>query len=674
MAATSPGATYTTVKGGLRRLLCGDEEQQRAVLSVIIDVSRRVSALTTRALLLAKLYVISCGDGDIPPIDELFMLNALLVVAEQSGRAYQSKQRRALADFFNTHVKPLLPPEDKPPSSKHLWNVLRYAAANLATVFETNIKQHYVEYVEAYVNVMWGKRATLEWIKGRPEEERDQAKTMLLANLRAIKADLLGAEDRAFKSSPDLHAWIREHRSVTLPAKERYAEDSVKYDLACCPQDYLAPMLRMTRAMEAEGARIRNVMPLHRSFVPMHFTLDTVTLVFLFHHTGIFGTDMTMTEMLASGVKNYRSLVWNTLFSTGKRIFHPSKRFEFNYMIRTDGVSCCVLHKQVGTTRRYGSKARKVAAPTEQYIDELSDEERQALVGRKVVGIDPGMDNLLFASTEDGTETFRYTQAQRRVECKTRKYARIEEAAKRDTVVDGMTIAEWESTLSAHNSKTVSPGAFRAYIREKVHVYAKVAPFYEAYLWRKLRLNGYYNRQRTEARMLARMGAKFGPPASVVIGIGDWEQRKHRAFKEPHKGKGFRALLRKRGGYCVRLVDEFRTSVQCSTCQTEDATCHKFLRREGEPHLVHGLLLCQQCGRRWKRDQNAAINIARVTRIALEDKPRPDYLSRSNPRTLRSGARHERKREREEDQQTAADAGNSRRRANENDDEGARKT
>jgi hypothetical protein len=341
---------------------------------------------------------------------------------------------------------------------------------------------------------------------------------------------------------------------------------------------------------------------------------------------------MTKSEMLASGVGEYQTLVWDALFRTGRRIFHPSKGFEFNHTIQTDGVSCCVLHKRAGTVRRYGSKSKKVKVPAEPYVDELTGEEREALVGRKIVGIDPGMDNLLFESTEDGSETFRYSQAQRRVECKTRKYARIEEDAKKAETVDGKTITEWESLLSEHNFKTLLPDAFRECIRAKLLVYAKVVPFYEQHLWRKMRLNGYYNRQRTETHMLARMRATFGPPSSVVIGIGDWEQRKHRAFKEPHKGKGFRALLRKRGGYHVLLVDEFRTSVQCSRCQTEDATCHKFLRREGEPHLVHGLLLCQQCGRRWKRDQNGAINIARVTRIALEGGPRPDYLSRSNPR------------------------------------------
>ena len=66
----------------------------------------------------------------------------------------------------------------------------------------------------------------------------------------------------------------------------------------------------------------------------------------------------------------------------------------------------------------------------------------------------------------------------------------------------------------------------------------------------------------------------------MVIGIGDWEQKKHRKFKEPVKGKGFRSLLR-RGGFKVYLVDEFRTSCKCSHCQHEDGKCETFrVRRD----------------------------------------------------------------------------------------------
>lgn len=54
---------------------------------------------------------------------------------------------------------------------------------------------------------------------------------------------------------------------------------------------------------------------------------------------------------------------------------------------------------------------------------------------------------------------------------------------------------------------------------------------------------------------------------------GDWEQRKHRKFKEPTKGIGFRNMFCK-SGFQVYLVDDFRTSCKCSNC--EGGECSKF--------------------------------------------------------------------------------------------------
>jgi hypothetical protein len=80
-----------------------------------------------------------------------------------------------------------------------------------------------------------------------------------------------------------------------------------------------------------------------------------------------------------------------------------------------------------------------------------------------------------------------------------------------------------------------------------VHSPEKLEPFYAGRLWRKMRLNGYLNRARSERTMLAGFQATFGAPANVVIGMGDWEQRGHCKFKEPTKGKGLRTLLRRAG-------------------------------------------------------------------------------------------------------------------------------
>jgi hypothetical protein len=115
--------------------------------------------------------------------------------------------------------------------------------------------------------------------------------------------------------------------------------------------------------------------------------------------------------------------------------------------------------------------------------------------------------------------------------------------------------------MSAFNRKTADFTKFKAYIQKKNEreaLNARLAPFYNAYIFRKLKLGSYMRRQITDARLLSRFKKPFGGPEETIVAVGDFEQRKHRKFKEPVKGKGFRTLFRK-AGYKVYL-DEFRTS------------------------------------------------------------------------------------------------------------------
>jgi hypothetical protein len=104
---------------------------------------------------------------------------------------------------------------------------------------------------------------------------------MFVNMLRAVKTDLLNVRGEPLHAPEWVHAWIQAHRRIVLPDKQRFTRGLVAYDVACHPQDYLLPMLRMTSVLEARGARLRNV-------VPMHVTFDTSTLVRLFYNSGIF--------------------------------------------------------------------------------------------------------------------------------------------------------------------------------------------------------------------------------------------------------------------------------------------------------------------------------------------------------------------------------------------------
>jgi len=126
---------------------------------------------------------------------------------------------------------------------------------------------------------------------------------------------------------------------------------------------------------------------------------------------------------------------------------------------------------------------------------------------------------------------------------------------------------------------------------------------------------------------------KFGVPNDVILCIGDWEQKKHRKFKEPVKDKGLRSMFRKHG-FTILLVDEFRTSKMCSSCSHEGSVCEKFRWIDNpRPYrvgriLCHGLVKCNTCSRLWNRDVNAACNIWKIAHCAINGVERPLHLQR----------------------------------------------
>ena len=589
-----------------------------------------------------KLYLIYTTEHP-PVVDKDFIDTIFKTVCKQTtqGRppsASNKLLREALTAFYDQHFKSLLPHEDQDLAYTHLNTVLDYSSAQLATVFENNVKMHYVEYVEAYVDCVWQKHDLISRIRRtrKTKRERDAAIRKLTGNLRDIKTDLLNVGGEAFRSHPAYHKWIREQKAFVLPAKARYQKDLLYYDLQCKPNDYYPAMLRMTEFVEQAGRRPRNFSPLRTSVIPKHICIDTTTLVHLLYDKEL-GMGKKSEVLTNGGIKRNQAKIWETMFRTDKQEFR-SKDYIFNHMIDTDGVSACVLLIRRDLAGKKPPKGKKQPV-REQYIDDLSPEEGQTLSDRSVVGIDPNMSDLLFCTNEDASKHFRYTQNQRRKEINSKRYERITLKEKRRTHnrVDGLTIEQWETSLSGHNHRTVKFDEFKAYIRAKLLVNSKIEAFYQQRIFRKLNLSRFWNTRKSEQWMLQRFKEMFGDPTDVVIGIGDWEQKKHRKFKEPVKGKAFRSLLR-RGGFKVFLVDEFRTSCKCSHCQHEDGKCETFRVRldpnkkkpDEKRHLrkVHGLLVCRKCERLWNRDVNSAINTARLTREMISGRPRPEYLSR----------------------------------------------
>ena len=620
---------FKCVKISLKHVLKNPDINLPKITNAVIKCNK----IVINTLMFMKLYLLDYFEKNnkLPEIDKVFVNSCMKILCNESASGRPPKKeikelKDKLTAFYNSDYKPLI--KDTNLDYTHLNTVLDYLTIGIITMYENNIKLHYVEYIERYVNIFWKKKDTIIKIK---KENKDEKKQKELVNefcrqLRKIKTDILEISSE-YKSDVKYHNWIKEIKKTITPNKEKYKKDSLYYDLQCNPQDYLPCMIRMMTEVEKEKVMIYNIFPMRNDIIPHSIKLDTTTLVhLLFTQKQGNKTDY----LLEGNLKKYENKIWEFFFRTERQCFKKPK-YTFHHMIETDGVSCSILMLKNDLIGKRIPNI-KIGSNTEQYIDELTDYTN--IKNKKIVAIDPNKADLIYCVDTDNKEAneFRYTQDSRRKECKIKKYAKIILEFKKEKV-EGKTIIEYETELSKLNRKTLIIKDFKEYIKKKSEINNKLYKFYEKYLFRKLKLNGYINKKKHEQKMINNFKKIFGKPEEVIITIGDWEQKKQMKYKEATKGVGMRKLFRQ-NNYKVYLVDEFRTSCMCSICKDETGRCEKFQVRENpKPYksgnvLVHGLLKCKTCNNVWNRDVNSATNIYRIAKNAINGLERPKYLCR----------------------------------------------
>ena len=624
-----PTDYFKCVKIPLKHVLKHPDINLPKITGAVIKCNK----IVINTLMFMKLYLLDYFEKNnkLPEIDKVFVNSCMKILCNESvsGRP-PKKEIKELKDkltaFYNSDYKPLI--KDTNLDYTHLNTVLDYLTIGIITMYENNIKSYYVEYIERFVNVVWKKKETITKIK---EENKDEQKDLInefCRQLRKIKIDILEPVNK-YKSDEKYHNWIKDIKKIITPNKDKYQKDNLYYDLQCNPQDYLLCMIRMMKEVEKDEVMIYNVFPMRNDLISHHIKIDTTTLVhLLFTQKQGNKTDY----LLEGNLKKYENEIWEFFFRTERQCFKKPK-YTFHHMIETDGVSCSILMLRNDLIGKRIPNI-KVGSNTEQYIDELSDYTN--IKNKKIVAYDPGKSDIIYCVDDDSKDAneFRYTQDSRRKECKIKKYAKIILEFKKEKI-EGKTIIEYETELSKLNRKTLTIKDFKEYIKKKSEINNKLYKFYEKYIFRKLKLNGYINKKKHEQKMINNFKKIFGKPEDIIICGGDFEQKQHMKYKEPVKGKGIRRIFRD-NGYKLYLVDEFRTSCMCSICKEETGRCDKFqIRKNPKPYksgniLVHGLIKCQTCLGVWNRDVNGATNICRIAKNAINGLERPKYLCRNN--------------------------------------------
>ena len=631
-----PPEFFKSIKTSLKSILKHPEINTTKINDVVIK-AHKIVIHTLQFMKLYLLHYYDTNNNTLPVIDKKLINTTMKVMCgvkeEKRGRPLNKEKmelKETLSLFYNEHYKPLV--QDDKMDYTYMSNVLAYLTEDIITMYENNIQIHYVDYVERFVNVVWKKKMLIEKIRKlcKTKREREARIRNLCSELRKIKNDLLNVDTNVkYTSKSYYHSWITQQKKRILPNKIKFQKDSVYYDLKCKVMDYFPCMIAMMKQVENELETISNVFPLRSGITPNYIRLDTITLVHLLLRKEQ-GNKGDYTD--EGNTKKHEDKIWQFFFRTERKLFTKTG-YSFHHMISTDGVGVSILFLRKDLVGKPLPSAKK-GISRELYIDELNN--YTDLRNKKIVGIDPGKEDLIYCVDDASEEAnvFRYSQNQRRKEIKIKKYNNIILAMKNNKIQDkgtNKTIIEYETELSIYNRKTLHIDKFKEYIQAKNRINHILFRFYAKQLFRKLKLGRYINTKRNEIKMISNFKKMYGNPNEVVICIGDWEQKKQMKFKEPTLGIGMRSVFRK-NKYKVYLVDEFRTSCKCSKC--DGGVCEKFLVRENprpkkdDMRLVHGLLRCKSgCGL-WNRDRNGSSNIYKIAYQAIHNLERPSYLCR----------------------------------------------
>ena len=625
------------------------------ILPIINDLVNRTNKIVIHAYQFIKLYCIFLYDNELkfPVIDKEFICDVfkVLTIRRCGSGGYTEdnmpEQLQELTEFYREHYSNTISNNETIYYDK-LSYILPYEAIDMITNINNNIQEHFIDHLNKYVNIVFNVKEKSAKITTENKDKiiRKQLHKQLYDEIGKVKKDLMHFGD--LTSDEKYHKWIIEERVKLYPNKTRFDNDNIYYDLKSNTQEFLHSMFHISIELEKlnelriqneeKQIRLFNVLPLRTNIISKNICIDTCGLI-----SNFLGDEPTTKHLRDYKKENNQINLWNKFFKLNKRVFKKGQKYTFSHMIRTDGVSCCVLFVRVGANGKPLPKTCKNKKCCEEenidYIEkvELTNE----LKNMKVVCADPNYSDLIYCGSKDengNLQTFRYTQNQRRLETRLKKYNKIIDKINKETKIENKTIKEIETELSVLNSKTCDYEKFMYYCIEKNKINYKLYSHYKETFFRKFKLNRFTNTQKSELKMVKNFSNKYGKPDKTIFVMGDYDKGDyHMKGKEPVICKKFRRIFRN-AGYNTFLVNEFRTSKLCNCCNgelehfLERPSQKPKLKKENKTEICHGLLRCQSVKHKSEifhnRDKNAVQNMLNIVKSVFDTGKRPNIFCR----------------------------------------------
>ncbi len=649
---------YRCFKVPITSILHKDNDVVERNMMILQDAILRANKITSKSYMLLRLWILHKYHNDIivPEITtDTISMAMKSVMKPSSGPKPKGNNNLLLQEFQSLYDFQL---ED----GKNLSAILDYYATTMLTSITNNIKIHFFDYVNRFIN---------SYFKSIYKEEITNKvfKKQLFKELRIVKNDIL---NNTLFCDEKYHKWVIETRYKIVPKEY---DTSYYYDVCCEPYKYLKYMIFMCLELEKLEAKAFQFFPIQTNAIPRHIQIDTKAMVELFVDTKRDEKLMKLCKFpekdgkilsptsgnLNNCIEENKVFIWDYLWD----VKQTRKNYQFDYTIITDGYATSLrfLHndyaeeeQQKKDNKKQGKKALQGLTKEEKeklkeekkekqkeftkllrkqrkenpskktekneelaefpYIDELP---MKVLKGKHIF-IDPGKRSL-FTMMDDKGKFCSYTNGMRIKETKRLKYQRLLNNYK-----DKIQITETEETLNKYNSKSCNMDKFKEYIAKKLEVNDIVVPLYQDIQFRKYKWYAFINKKRSEDNMLNMIEKKYSKDHTIII--GDWSIGKQMRNFISTPNLSLKRKLKER--FKVYNIDEFRTS--CLSYKTKDLCKNLYLPdKKGEDRKIHSILTYQMENKRKgciNRDKNGCKNIRYVFNYYKKTGKRPEIFRR----------------------------------------------
>jgi hypothetical protein len=621
-----PPDKYKCIKLPITSILNNNEESQK-IFNSIQDAVYRTNYITTKTSLLLRLWCLEKYHNgiDIQLINENTIKMCMKsILLPSSGPKPKNNNLLLLNEFKNLHNFTL---ED----GVNLSSILDYYAITILTSIETNIKMHFFDYVNRFINSYFK-------VLYKNDITNKDFKKQLFKDLYVVKNDILNG---TLKANVKFHNWINEYRYKIVPEE---FEVSYYYDIKATPQKYLKYMIFMNIELEKIEGKMYQFFPLQSSIIPRHIQMDTKSIIELLVEKE--------KKQYLDNIELNKEFLWDKFFNITQKI----KDYKFDNTIITDGYATSLrfIHndyiegekikkekmkkgrkdaremtnedkekkklskkklqdeKNEMNKLKQKDKPKKVEKTHEfPYIDDVEKEE---LKGNHIF-IDPGKRSLFTMMNDDG-KFYSYTNKQRVNETKRLKYQNILKKYR-----DDLEITSKEKELSSYNSKSCNINKYREFITKKINTNEVLYKLYQNNKFRQYRWYAFINKKRTEDNMLNKIEKTYTKDSIIII--GDWSIGKQMKNFISTPNLSLKRKLQER--FKVYDIDEYRTS--CLNYKTEELCKNLYLPdKKNKERKMHSILTYKMENKRngcINRDKNGCKNIQKVFNYYIEYEERP---------------------------------------------------